>query len=117
MGVFAIVLPTGIEIKPSLLDPLVAFEVPVGGWRQNMRIRAKHSLVVSGALVVMAAVLCSLISGCSSSGRGTTETKVPAGAVALAGAGSTFDSILFNNWFTIFQHDHSNAYITYDVVG
>ena len=55
--------------------------------------------------------------GCSSSGRGTTETKVPVGAVALAGAGSTFDSILFKNWFTIFQHDNPNAYITYDVVG
>ena len=82
-----------------------------------MRTKMVHSMVVSVLPAMMAVLLGSLLTGCSSSGRRTTETKVPAGGVALAGAGSTFDSILFKNWFTIFQHDNPNAYITYDVVG
>ena len=82
-----------------------------------MRTRVKHSLAVGVLFAVMAGVLCSLISGCSSSGQRTPEKRVPAGGVVLAGAGSTFDSILFKNWFTTFEHDNPNAYITYDVVG
>ena len=82
-----------------------------------MRTRSNRLLGLSALPALVAAVLCGLITGCSSSGGGTTETKVPAGAVAIAGAGSTFDSILFKQWFSLFQHDNPNAYITYDVVG
>src|ERR1039457_1202157 len=82
-----------------------------------MRTKVTHSLAVSVSPALIAVVLCGLITGCSSSGRKTAETKVPAGGVALRGAGSTFDSILFKSWFSIFQHDNPNAYITYDVVG
>ena len=82
-----------------------------------MRNETMRSMVVSVLAAMLAVLLCGLLTSCSSSGHGTTETKVPAGAVALAGAGSTFDSILFKNWFTIFQHDNPSAYITYDVVG
>jgi phosphate transport system substrate-binding protein len=74
-------------------------------------------MVVSMLPALMAVLLGSLLTGCSSSGRRTPETKVPVGGVALTGAGSTFDSILFKSWFTIFLHDNPNAYITYDVVG
>ena len=82
-----------------------------------MRTKMVHSMVVNVLRAMMAVLLGSLLTNCSSSRSGTTETKVPVGAVALAGAGSTFDSILFKNWFSIFQHDNPNTYITYDVVG
>ena len=62
---------------------------------------------------MMAVLLCSLLTGCSTSDRET----VPAGGVALAGAGSTFDSILFKNWFATYHKAHRNSIITYDVVG
>ena len=82
-----------------------------------MRTKMRYSVGASLMRALMAVLLGSLLTSCSSSGRGTTETKAPVGAVALAGAGSTFDSILFKNWFAIFQHDNPNTYITYDVVG
>ncbi len=82
-----------------------------------MRTKMMHSMVVSALAAPMAVLLCSLLTGCSFSTRRSPETKVPAGAVALTGAGSTFDSILFRAWFKIFEHDNPNAYITYDVVG
>ena len=82
-----------------------------------MRTKTRHSVVVSVLPATMAVLLGSLLTGCSFSGQRATETKVPAGAVGLAGAGSTFDAILFNNWFSIFHHDNPNAHITYDVVG
>jgi phosphate transport system substrate-binding protein len=82
-----------------------------------MRTKTVHSMIVSLMTTVMIGLLCALLTGCSSSGRRTPENKVPVGAVALAGAGSTFDSILFKSWFTSFQHENPNTYITYDVVG
>src|ERR1035437_9115084 len=82
-----------------------------------MRTKMVLSIAVSVLPAVVAVLLGNLLTGCSSSGRRTTENKIPAAGVALAGAGSTFDSILFKSWFTIFQHDNPNAYITYDVVG
>jgi phosphate transport system substrate-binding protein len=86
-------------------------------WRQNMRIRLVRSVASSVLPALMAVLLWSFLTSCSSSGRRSPETKVPVGGVALVGAGSTFDSILFQSWFTIFQHDNPNAYISYDVVG
>jgi len=82
-----------------------------------MRTKMMYSMGISVMPALTTVLLGSLLTSCFSSGRGTTETKVPVGAVALAGAGSTFDSILFKNWFAIFQHDNPNTYITYDVVG
>ncbi len=82
-----------------------------------MRSKSVRLVAVSVLPVVMAVLLGSLLTSCSFSTRRSSETKVPAGAVALAGAGSTFDSILFKTWFTIFEHDNPNTYITYDVVG
>ncbi len=82
-----------------------------------MRTKVIHSMVATVLFAMMAVLLGSILTGCSSAGRRTPETKVPAGAVAIAGAGSTFDSILFKTWFTIFEHDNPNTYITYDVVG
>jgi len=82
-----------------------------------MRIKMMHSMVIRVLPAMLAVLLGSLLTACSSSGRRTAETKAPVGAVALAGAGSTFDSILFKSWFSIYQHDNPNTYITYDVVG
>ncbi len=82
-----------------------------------MRTKRVRLVAVSMLPALMAILLGSLLTGCSFSTRRSPETKAPVGAVALAGAGSTFDSILFKSWFTIFLHDNPNAYITYDVVG
>jgi phosphate transport system substrate-binding protein len=76
-----------------------------------------HSAAVSLLPAMMTVLLWSFLTTCSSSGRRTPETKVPVGGVALAGAGSTFNSILFKSWFTTFQHDNPNAHLSYDVVG
>jgi phosphate transport system substrate-binding protein len=99
-------------------EPRCAAANALGGkWRQNMRTKVVHSVAVSMLSAMLAVFLGSLQTGCSFSTRRTPENKIPAGTVALTGAGSTFDSILFKSWFSIYQHNNPNAYITYDVVG
>jgi len=67
--------------------------------------------------VLMAAILCILMAGCSASRGDPRKIEVPAGSVVLAGAGSTFDSLLFKSWFTTYQQENPRTFITYDVVG
>jgi len=47
----------------------------------------------------------------------TDAEKLPAGSVSLTGAGSSFDAVLFNRWFTVYHESHPNVYIKYDSVG
>jgi phosphate transport system substrate-binding protein len=82
-----------------------------------MRIKMMPSMDVSVKAAMMAFLVVCLLVGWSLWDRRISENKIPVGKVALAGAGSTFDSILFKQWFSIFQHDNPHAYITYDVVG
>ncbi len=99
--------PNGVVVSTPILQK----------WRQNMRIGIMHSAAVSVLAALMVVLLWSFLTSCSSSERRTPETKVPVGGVALAGAGSTFDTILFKNWFAIYHKAHPNDIITYDVVG
>jgi len=82
-----------------------------------MQSKTKQSPVAKVRLTVVVGLICSLIPGCSSSPHRAAERSIPAGAVVLAGAGSTFDSLLFKNWFTTYQHENPNTYVTYAVVG
>ena len=38
-------------------------------------------------------------------------------ASQLAGAGSSFDAVLFKRWFTVYHESHPNVFIKYDSVG
>ena len=73
--------------------------------------------VASVLLGLVAGLVCSMMSCCSSSQQRAAERNIPAGAVVLAGAGSTFDSLLFKSWFTTYRQENPASYITYDVVG
>lgn len=42
---------------------------------------------------------------------------LPAGSVSLTGAGSSFDAILFNRWFTVYHDSHPNIFVKYSSVG
>jgi len=55
------------------------------------------------------------LSGCSE--LGDTIPKAPPGGVAIRGAGATFPSLLYNQWFAIYQSQHAKTMITYDAVG
>jgi len=55
------------------------------------------------------------LSGCS--GLGDTIPKPPPGGLHIRGAGATFPSVLYNQWFAIYQSQHPKTTITYDAVG
>jgi len=45
------------------------------------------------------------------------EAQVPAGSLLLKGAGSTFDSLIFKRWFSVYHDAHPDTYIKYAAVG
>jgi phosphate transport system substrate-binding protein len=62
------------------------------------------------------AVFSSLaLTGCSRSK--SVDAALPSGSVLLTGAGSTFDSVLFNRWFQVYHDSHPNVFIKYASVG
>jgi phosphate transport system substrate-binding protein len=71
--------------------------------------------------IVVAAT--SLLSGCSvgavpSKESGTRKTAtVPPGGVLIRGAGATFPSVLYDDWFRRYQAEHPNRVVAYDAVG
>jgi phosphate transport system substrate-binding protein len=42
---------------------------------------------------------------------------LPSGSILLTGAGSSFDSVLFNRWFRVYHDSHPNVFIKYASVG
>src|SRR5262250_3148894 len=56
-------------------------------------------------------------SGCSATERGDTIPKPPPGGVLIRGAGATFPSVLYKQWFAIYQSQHPKTVIAYDAVG
>lgn len=82
-----------------------------------MRLKKPTSLEVNPLPVVMVGILLMLMAGCSASRGDTRKINIPVGSVILTGAGSTFDSLLFKNWFTTYQQNNPKTLITYDVVG
>ncbi len=75
-----------------------------------MRKIAAVSLAVFAVLAIVA-----VLAGCSRSKP--SEDRLAAGSVALTGAGSSFDAILFSRWFTVYHDSHPNIVIKYASVG
>jgi phosphate transport system substrate-binding protein len=83
------------------------------------------STVVTGRLQRIATVIAAagVLSGCSVGAvppkeSGTLKTpSVPAGGVLIRGAGATFPSVLYEEWFHRYQTNHPNSVIAYDSVG
>src|SRR5271166_6606858 len=66
-----------------------------------------------GAIAVLGFV--ALLAGCSRS-KPNADT-LPTGSISLTGAGSSFDAILFNRWFTVYHDSHPNIFVKYSSVG
>jgi phosphate transport system substrate-binding protein len=58
-----------------------------------------------------------IVLGVSCSSSKPSADKLPTGSVSLTGAGSSFDAILFNRWFTVYHDSHPSVFIKYLSVG
>ena len=60
-----------------------------------------------------------LLSGCKAGKDDAALAKpaVPPGGVLLRGAGATFPSVLYQQWFAAYQQQHPDTVITYEAVG
>jgi phosphate transport system substrate-binding protein len=67
---------------------------------------------LAALLVVLVA-----ISGCSSEAANKSVLAAPPGGVLLQGAGATFPSPLYKQWFATYHADHPKSLVAYDVVG
>jgi phosphate transport system substrate-binding protein len=75
-------------------------------------------LVLKRTLPLLGAVVLLLMLGsCSRPDREKARTPAPLGSVLVKGAGATFPSLLYKQWFATYQTDHPKAVITYDSVG
>ncbi|MGO8792873.1 MAG: phosphate ABC transporter substrate-binding protein PstS [Terriglobia bacterium] len=54
---------------------------------------------------------------CSRQGSANPKPRVPPGGVLLQGAGATFPSPLYQQWFATYQQSHPQTVVTYDSVG
>lgn len=81
-----------------------------------MRNIGKRSVVL---LLALALTALALLSGCNASKNDSPRAKpsVPPGGVLLRGAGATFPSVLYLQWFDAYQKQHPDAVITYEAVG
>ena len=55
--------------------------------------------------------------GCKSYDSTKTMPQIPPGGVLLQGAGATFPSLLYKQWFAVYHEAHPKTVITYDAVG
>ena len=74
---------------------------------------AASSQVIAALLLVG---LATILAGCARS-EPEAQTKAPAGAILLTGAGATFPSVLYNRWFTVYHGSHPKILIKYAAVG
>src|SRR5262249_32514929 len=54
---------------------------------------------------------------CSGPDHLKATAQVPAGGVLVKGAGATFPSLLYRQWFATYQSRHPKTVISYDSVG
>jgi phosphate transport system substrate-binding protein len=80
------------------------------GKERHMR-KTLALLVAALALATIGAV----VGGCSRSK--SSQEQLPPGSISLVGAGSSFDAVLFNRWFTVYHESHPNVLIKYSSVG
>jgi phosphate transport system substrate-binding protein len=79
---------------------------------------SRFLLKISRPLRALAALgLLGSLLACSMQGPGKAKPQVPPGSVLLQGAGSTFPSLLYNQWFAAYEQTHPQTVITYDSVG
>ena len=62
------------------------------------------------ASILAAVVAVALVASCSRSKPDAAE--LPAGSVTLVGAGSSFDAVLFNRWFTVYHDSHPRVFLS-----
>jgi len=86
---------------------------------------SKRTVRAVGRAYILLLILSVALAGCSTSNppsvsqqsRNITEEHLPAGSTLLKGAGATFPSILYRQWFSAYHDAHPDTYINYDPVG
>lgn len=82
------------------------------GSRSRFRTRFKRLLLALTTWGLLGNLLA-----CSTQGTGNRQPQAPPGGVLLKGAGATFPSPLYKQWFAAYQQTHPQTVITYDSVG
>lgn len=59
----------------------------------------------------------SILTACSPSGSSSPAARNSQGGITLTGAGSTFSSVLFDRWFSVYHDTHPQTSIKYASVG
>jgi phosphate transport system substrate-binding protein len=79
---------------------------------------SRFLLQFSRLLLALAALgLLGNFYACSLQGPAKVKPQVPPGGVLLQGAGATFPSLLYKQWFAAYQQAHPQTVIAYDSVG
>ena len=82
------------------------------GSGSRFRRKFHHLLLALAALALLANLLA-----CSTQGPEKPKPQVPPGGILLRGAGATFPSLIYKQWFATYQQAHPQTVITYDSVG
>ena len=83
----------------------------------RLLINKQRSQLASLAAVVAIAILL-LNLGCTAQpAKARSSFDLPPGGTLLHGAGATFPSPLYRNWFAAYERNHPSAVIAYDAVG
>jgi phosphate transport system substrate-binding protein len=80
----------------------------------TLAVKGNNSFPFIATLVSIAVV--AILAGCSRS-EPEVQAKVPPGSMLLTGAGATFPSVLYNRWFSVYQHNHPKIVVKYAAVG
>ena len=78
------------------------------------RFGKKHNrlLLAPAALTLLASFLA-----CSTQSPEKAQPQVPPGGILLRGAGASFPSLLYKQWFATYQRAHPQTVVSYDSVG
>ena len=92
------------------------------GLRAGGNLRRRQAAALQGASrrnLLLLALLLPLAGFLACQGYDSTKTtpQIPPGGVLLQGAGATFPSLLYKQWFAIYHKEHPKTVITYDAVG
>jgi phosphate transport system substrate-binding protein len=82
-----------------------------------MAVRGKRQFAGWRFLPVLAAAMSLALGSCSGSSVNATEAGFPPGNIVLRGAGATFPSSLYSQWFTTYHDEYPSVYIEYSSVG
>jgi phosphate transport system substrate-binding protein len=71
--------------------------------------------VASSVKLALAAIILFFAAGCTPQTQ--PASAAPRDGLLLKGAGATFPSLLYKQWFEAYQHDHPKTGISYEAVG